>query len=151
MNRPVHFEILADHPEKVSDFYRSVFDWKIEAWKGSEAYWLVATGPEGKPGIDGGIMKREFPQAVINTIEVESLDETLKKIEKGSRTERNPRRRHARLLRRPRRQSVRRAATSPLRKITTSRRHGVCGRVYNGPRPAVGSCMKRTRSARARR
>jgi predicted enzyme related to lactoylglutathione lyase len=41
----------------------------------------VTTGPEGTPGIDGGIMGRHLPQAVINTIQVESMDETLSKIE----------------------------------------------------------------------
>ena len=81
MNRPVHFEILAEHPEKVASFYRSVFDWKIENWQGGEAYWLVDTGPGEAPGIHGAIMKREFPQAIINTVEVDSLEETLKKVE----------------------------------------------------------------------
>ena len=81
MNRPVHFEILTDQPEKAAAFYRSVFDWKIERWKGSETYWLAITGKPRTPGIDGGIMTREFSQAVINTIEVESLEETLNKIE----------------------------------------------------------------------
>jgi len=33
------------------------------------------------PGIDGGIMQREFPRSVILTVEVESLPEYLKKVE----------------------------------------------------------------------
>lgn len=82
MKRPVHFEILADDPEKVAAFYKEVFDWEIATWGGGEqVYWLVTTGPDDEPGINGGIMNREFDQAVINTLEVESLDQALEKIE----------------------------------------------------------------------
>ena len=81
MPRPVHFEILADDPEKVAAFYRDLFGWNIANWGGPQSYWLVTTGPEGTPGIDGGIMHRHFPQAVINTVAVDSMEETLAKIE----------------------------------------------------------------------
>ncbi len=79
MKRPIHFEILADDPEKVGAFYAAVLDWEVSTWGGGE-YWLVKTGEEGTPGIDGGIMQREFSQAVINTVEVDSLPETLDKV-----------------------------------------------------------------------
>ena len=82
MKRPVHFEILADDPERAAAFYEAVLDWQIARWQGSEQiYWLVTTGPEDVPGINGGIMGRHSPQAVINTLEVTSLEDTLKKIE----------------------------------------------------------------------
>ena len=82
MYRPVHFEILADNPEKISIFYRSVLGWKVEPWSGQGSpYWLVTTGPDDVPGINGGIMHRDFPQPVIHTIEVESLSDCLKKVE----------------------------------------------------------------------
>ena len=81
MTRPVHFEILAEDPEKVADFYREVLGWEIATWGGGEqSYWLVDTGPAEAPGINGGIMHRELPQAVINTMEVPSLDEALEKV-----------------------------------------------------------------------
>ena len=84
MKRPVHFEILADDPEKTADFYKDVFDWEIATWgEGEQTYWLVTTGPDHVPGINGGIMGREFEQAVINTLEVESLEEALEKVEKA--------------------------------------------------------------------
>ncbi|MFN2190498.1 MAG: VOC family protein [Candidatus Promineifilaceae bacterium] len=84
MKRPVHFEILADDPVKVGEFYSAVFDWEINTWgEGEQTYWLVTTGPDDAPGINGGIMGREFKQAVINTLEVESLEETTKKIEEA--------------------------------------------------------------------
>ena len=81
MRRPVHFEILTEDPEKTVDFYRR-FGWKIADWEaGDEPYWLVTTGTEDVPGINGAIMHRHLQQAVINTIEVESLEATLEEIE----------------------------------------------------------------------
>jgi uncharacterized protein len=80
MNRPVHFEILSDDPQATADFYRRVFKWESAAWEGQE-YWLLTTGAAESPGIDGGIMRRHFPQPVINTITVDSLDETLAQVE----------------------------------------------------------------------
>jgi predicted enzyme related to lactoylglutathione lyase len=81
MNRPVHFEILADEPKKVAEFYGKLFGWKVASWEGPQAYWLVKTGEQDAPGINGGIMHRHLGQAVINTVEVESLEAMLAKLE----------------------------------------------------------------------
>ena len=81
MQRPVHFEILADDPEKVGEFYCDLFGWKIASWEGPQAYWLVNTGDQDAPGINGGLMHRHLSQPVINTVEVESLDAMLAKLE----------------------------------------------------------------------
>jgi hypothetical protein len=44
-------------------------------------YWLCMTGPKEQPGIDGGIMRRQNPQAhTENTIDVPSVDEFTKKV-----------------------------------------------------------------------
>ncbi len=37
MARVIHFEIAADSPEKIVDFYKSAFEWKIEKWDVPEA------------------------------------------------------------------------------------------------------------------
>lgn len=81
MDPVVHFEILSEQPERAVAFYRDVFGWDVATWDGPQTYWLSRTRPDGGPGIDGAIMGRHFPQAVINTIQVASLDSTLKKIE----------------------------------------------------------------------
>ena len=81
MSRPVHFEICTEQPAKLAEFYKTVLDWEIATWDGNQAYWLARTGEEGSPGIDGAIMHNHFPQAVINTIEVASLEEALQKVE----------------------------------------------------------------------
>ncbi len=81
MPRVVHFEIHADDVERCSNFYKTVFDWQITRWPGPEEYLLVTTGPDNKPGINGGIMKRRDPKGnVYNTIEVDNLDEYTAKI-----------------------------------------------------------------------
>jgi predicted enzyme related to lactoylglutathione lyase len=86
----VHFDIPANDVEKLSAFYRKVFDWKIEKAPGPVEYWLIETVPadsSGKltaPGVNGGMMKRESPeQRPTNYITVESVDEYAKKVEQN--------------------------------------------------------------------
>lgn len=91
MNRPVHFEILADDPVKMAAFYGDVLGWEISTWGGPMEYWLVTTGPDDAPGMNGAIMRRELPQAVINTIAVDSLPETLARVDAaGGKTVHGP-------------------------------------------------------------
>ena len=79
MPRPVHFEINADDPERALKFYHGVFGWTVDKWDGPVDYWLITTGEEGTPGINGGLMKRMDPSAtVINTIDVPSVDDCIK-------------------------------------------------------------------------
>ncbi|MFB0546565.1 MAG: VOC family protein [Anaerolineae bacterium] len=81
MPRVVHFEINVDHPERAIKFYTDVFGWKIQKWDGPQDYWLITTGEENEPGINGGLMKRMNPSATtINTIAVPSIDDFLAKI-----------------------------------------------------------------------
>jgi predicted enzyme related to lactoylglutathione lyase len=80
MPRVVHFELGADDPERAAAFYTSVFDWKFEKWQGPMDYWLIMTGKEGEPGIDGGLGRRQRPdEHTTNTIDVESVDEYVEK------------------------------------------------------------------------
>jgi predicted enzyme related to lactoylglutathione lyase len=84
MPRIVHFELPAEDPERAKKFYEKVFGWKIEKWEGPVEYWLITTGEEDEPGINGAIMKKEDPNMyVYNTIEVPSFNEFKKKIEKN--------------------------------------------------------------------
>src|SRR2546430_16038575 len=54
MPRVVHFEIYTDDPETVRPFYQDVFGWKFEKFGGPLEYWLVTTGDDKEPGINGG-------------------------------------------------------------------------------------------------
>jgi hypothetical protein len=81
MARVVHFEFAAEDPERASGFYRDVFGWQVQKWDGPEDYWLVSTGAPDQPGIDGAIMHaQEGMPSTINTIDVQSVDETVEKI-----------------------------------------------------------------------
>jgi uncharacterized protein len=81
MNRFVHFELASDDPEKTAAFYRDVFGWEIHKWEGPVDYYLVTTGDESKPGINGGLMQTnaEF-KGTINTIEVDDIDAAIAKV-----------------------------------------------------------------------
>lgn len=74
MARVIHFEIPMNDPDRAVAFYQKVFGWKIEKWPGPMEYWMVKTGDEKEPGINGGMMKRGNVQTTTNTLGVESVD-----------------------------------------------------------------------------
>jgi uncharacterized protein len=81
MPRVIHFEIQADQPERAANFFTNVFGWKINKWDGSEPYWLITTGEDNQPGINGAIMGRtELFKSTCNTVDVPSVDDYAKKI-----------------------------------------------------------------------
>jgi len=84
----VHFEIPADDVQRLRGFYSKLFGWKIEKTPGPVEYWSIETVPVDKkgqpirPGVNGGMMKRQNPQhKPVNYVLVESVDEYSKKIE----------------------------------------------------------------------
>jgi uncharacterized protein len=81
MPRVIHFEIVADNPERAMKFYK-VFGWEFNKWDGHQDYWLVKTGEDGQPGINGGLTPKMNQQSsrVTNTIDVPSIDDFSKKI-----------------------------------------------------------------------
>lgn len=89
MPRVTHFEIHADDPQRAIDFYTRVFGWTFEKWDGGEGYWMVKTGEEPEPGIDGGLVQRRAPidgSAVISfvsTIEVPEIDRFMELVADG--------------------------------------------------------------------
>ena len=84
MPRVVHFEIYTNDPDAVRPFYQDVFDWKFKKFEESPIeYWLVTTGDDKEPGINGGLARPRAGQSpgTLNTIGVASLDQSIKKIE----------------------------------------------------------------------
>ena len=82
MNRIVHFEIPVNNPDKVIEFYKSVFGWNVRQW-GLDEYWLASTGDKTEPGIDGAFFKPKSAMhgdGYVNTIQVENIDESIEKI-----------------------------------------------------------------------
>jgi predicted enzyme related to lactoylglutathione lyase len=86
MARVVHFEIHAEDPQRASAFYNGLFQWEFSKWEGPMDYWTIKTGPDGQPGINGGMIRRQGAidgQAVIAyvcTIDVTDLDQLLKSV-----------------------------------------------------------------------
>lgn len=86
MGRVVHFEVMAEDTQRARQFYEGVFGWEVQKWDGPFEYWLVKTGAEGEPGIDGAIMERRSDDgpgagAFVCTVSVSSLDESLRAVE----------------------------------------------------------------------
>jgi hypothetical protein len=87
MPRVVHFEIHADNPERARTFYGDLFGWEFSPFGGPMDYWIIRTGSEGQPGIDGGIMRRmgtppvdgQAVNAYVCTVDVDQLDQALEK------------------------------------------------------------------------
>jgi len=77
MSRVVHFEIPAENPDRAAAFYKKAFGWKIEKWDGPMEYWMVNTGAEGTPGINGGLMRKGNVTTTTNTIGVASVEQAL--------------------------------------------------------------------------
>lgn len=84
----IHFEIPAEDVERLRTFYTQLFGWKIEK-AGETDYWMiqtVAADEQGRPkgfGVNGGMMKKQNPEhKVTNYIQVESVDDYAKKIER---------------------------------------------------------------------
>jgi len=82
MSRVGHFEIPADNPDRVAEFYKQVLGWVIQKWEGPVDYWLISTGKNNEPGINGGIARKKDRPAsgVLVTAQVDFVDECLKKI-----------------------------------------------------------------------
>jgi predicted enzyme related to lactoylglutathione lyase len=91
MDKIVHFEIPADDVARAKNFYRSSFGWQLDDMPGGMDYTIVRTVdvdeqqmPKEPGAINGGMMKRspDTPSPVI-TINVDSIDDSLKKVEAG--------------------------------------------------------------------
>ena len=80
MSRVVHFDIVADKPDRASRFYGSVFGWKFRKWDGPMNYWMIDTGKDGQ-GINGGMgLKSESKMPNMNTIDVKDIEKSIEKI-----------------------------------------------------------------------
>ena len=84
MSRAVHFEIHATNPQTLIDYYTRLFGWAFNKWGGGE-YWMIHTGTDDQPGINGGLLPRPgpapdpmtTPNAFVITVDVEDLNTSL--------------------------------------------------------------------------
>jgi predicted enzyme related to lactoylglutathione lyase len=72
---------MAKEPQQAVDFYSKVLGWKFQKWDNPTMdYWLITTGDEKLPGINGGLGPGDPVKAIVNTIGVADLDATLMRI-----------------------------------------------------------------------
>jgi uncharacterized protein len=100
MDKVVHFEIPADDVSRAKAFYGSTFGWELQdAQVEGGSYTIIRTVavddqqlPTEPGAINGGMMDRSpaTPSPVI-TIQVDSIDDALKKVEAGGGTSVTPR------------------------------------------------------------
>ena len=85
MPRVVHFEVHAEDPERAIRFYSALFGWTFTHWAGPMDYWLITTGPDDQPGINGDMVRRmgaidgQAVLAYVCTVDVASVDESLER------------------------------------------------------------------------
>jgi len=89
-NSVSHFEIYGDDPDKLGQFYTSLFDWSIEPVPGMDYRLIrtVDTDANGRPvqsgGINGGMLRVPGfrPGAWVNYVNVESIEESSARAQK---------------------------------------------------------------------
>lgn len=79
MNRPTHFEIPVDDPDRAEKFYAEVFGWTFQRFPGAPQYYGLAATGEGA-GIDGALTQRSPDNALTLTMEVASIEGAIAQI-----------------------------------------------------------------------
>ena len=83
MSCVVHFEFSANDVDQAIAFYENALGWKFHKWEGPMDYWLVTTGEEGTPGINGGFGRPDARvPGTVNTVDVADIDEAIAKVKK---------------------------------------------------------------------
>lgn len=83
MAKFVHLEIHSNNIDRTKDFFVNVFGWDFDRWGGPKNYWLLKTG-SNEDSTKITILEKESDFAgVINTIEVPSIEQTLKLVTKN--------------------------------------------------------------------
>ncbi len=80
MARPIHFELPVDDPARAAAFYEKLFGWDIQQWEGAP-YWLVTSGPDSEPGINGALGQRsdDLPVPVF-VLGVDDIDTSMTEV-----------------------------------------------------------------------
>jgi uncharacterized protein len=76
-----HFEIYAEDPAKLVDFYGALFSWTIDKAPGVD-YWRIQTDA-GSRGYNGGLTHRpiEGPRSWVHYVTVDSLDDAVAQVQ----------------------------------------------------------------------
>jgi predicted enzyme related to lactoylglutathione lyase len=79
-----HFEIYAEEPAVLAEFYRILLGWEIEKPAGID-YWRIRTNPTNGPAFDGGLTYRTScgPRHWVDYVRVESLDAAIDEVQRS--------------------------------------------------------------------
>jgi predicted enzyme related to lactoylglutathione lyase len=80
MNRPTHFEIPVDDPDRAEKFYTDVFGWKFQRFEGAPQYYGLATTGESDAGINGALFQRGQETTTSVTMLVDSIEDATQKV-----------------------------------------------------------------------
>jgi len=77
-----HFEIYGNDLDKLAEFYRKLFGWKIEKAVGID-YFQIQTGSPESVGIRGGLLNRPIPgpRSWVHYVSVDSIDKAIDRIQ----------------------------------------------------------------------
>jgi predicted enzyme related to lactoylglutathione lyase len=84
--KPTYFDMTVQDLAQARGFFEQVFGWHFERFPMPYEYYRIRTGPEGEPGIDGGIgaLKDALiaggTPATLLTVPVTDLDETIARV-----------------------------------------------------------------------
>ena len=81
MTAVTHFEIYAEKPEGLVDFYRALFGWQLDKSPGLD-YWRIKNGAADANVINGGLTYRPFPgpRSWVHYVHVASLDASVAEV-----------------------------------------------------------------------
>ena len=73
-----HFEIYAEEPATLAEFYRQLFDWRLERAPGMD-YWRIETGAGPAQGFAGGLTYRPIAgtRSWMHYVHVASLNDAV--------------------------------------------------------------------------
>jgi uncharacterized protein len=85
MSRVNWFDVSAKDPEREMKFFNATFGWDFRKWEeGNMDYWLITTGSDQEPGINGGLSKESEPvMEPVNTIGVQNVDQAIQSIKQN--------------------------------------------------------------------
>jgi len=77
-----HFEIYAEEPATLVEFYRQLFRWKLERVPGLD-YWRIETGAASAGSVPGGLTHRPIAgtRGWVHYVHVKSLDDAVAEAE----------------------------------------------------------------------
>src|SRR5437899_7607992 len=79
-DRPTHFEVPVDDPDRAEKFYADVFGWTFDRYPGAPNYYGMATTGDSNPGVNGALFQRTEGSGVTLTMSVDSIEDAEAKI-----------------------------------------------------------------------